>query len=174
MFCYALSLNDGSEWGIHIQSELEHFIDVSSLSFDATTRRIKEDHIEVLIDLKGYMKPKHSDYGQPEDKFLFACFNHLSNMDPEIFMTWCNILKRVPNSVFWLLRFPPAVEKRLCASTRVAGSDFLAIRLGDDIIVSSMKEYEEKAVSLLLNCPKLQDLTNRLKAACLSYPLFNA
>ncbi|KAF3674325.1 hypothetical protein FXO38_05287, partial [Capsicum annuum] len=48
-------------------------------------------------------KPKRSDYGLPEDKFLFACFNQLGKMDPEIFMTWCNILKRVPNSALWLL-----------------------------------------------------------------------
>lgn len=37
----------------------------------------------------------------------------------------------------------------------------------------SMKEYEEKAVSLALNRVKLQDLTNRLKAARLTCPLFD-
>lgn len=37
----------------------------------------------------------------------------------------------------------------------------------------SLKEYEEKAVSLALNRPKLQDLTNRLKAARLTCPLFD-
>lgn len=36
-----------------------------------------------------------------------------------------------------------------------------------------MKEYEEKAVSLALNRAKLQDLTNRLKAARLTCPLFD-
>ncbi|OIT37779.1 putative udp-n-acetylglucosamine--peptide n-acetylglucosaminyltransferase sec [Nicotiana attenuata] len=35
-----------------------------------------------------------------------------------------------------------------------------------------MNEYEEKAVSLAL-CPKLQDLTNRLKAVHMSCPLFD-
>ncbi|KAJ6291970.1 hypothetical protein OIU76_023959 [Salix suchowensis] len=39
--------------------------------------------------------------------------------------------------------------------------------------VYSMKEYEEKAVSLALNRPKLQSLTNRLKAARLTCPLFD-
>jgi len=33
-------------------------------------------------------QPKRSDYGLPEDKFLFACFNQLYKMDPEIFNTW--------------------------------------------------------------------------------------
>jgi protein O-GlcNAc transferase len=40
-------------------------------------------------------------------------------------------------------------------------------------IFKSMKEYEEKAVSLALNRPKLQDLSNRLKAARLTCPLFD-
>ena len=37
----------------------------------------------------------------------------------------------------------------------------------------SMKEYEEKAVSLALDRPKLQSLTNRLKAVRLTCPLFD-
>ncbi|KAL9341813.1 hypothetical protein Peur_065138 [Populus x canadensis] len=179
---------------------------------------------------------KRSDYGLPEDKFIFACFNQLYKMDPEIFNTWCNILKRVPNSALWLLRFPAAGEMRLRAyavaqgvqpdqiiftdvamkqehirrsaladlfldtplcnahttgtdilwaglpmvtmplekmATRVAGSLCLATGLGDEMIVSSMKEYEERAVSLALNRPKLQSLTNRLKAARMTCPLFD-
>ncbi|KAG5588652.1 hypothetical protein H5410_049086 [Solanum commersonii] len=303
VFCYALSPNEGTEWEIFIQSEAEHFIDVSSLTFDATARMINEDRIQILIDLNGYTKgerseifamqpapiqvlymgfpgttgatyidylitdefvspmkyahfysekllhlphcyfvndykqinhdvldpnsqPTRSDYGLPVDKFIFACFNQLYKMDPEIFTTWCNILKRVPKSVLWLLRFPAAGEKRLRAyaaaqglqqnqiiftdtimkqehikrcsladlfldtplcnahttgtdvlwaglpmitlplekmATRVAGSLCLATGLGDEMIVSSMKEYEEKAVLLALNRPKLKNLTNRMR-----------
>ena len=37
----------------------------------------------------------------------------------------------------------------------------------------SLKEYEERAVSLALNRAKLRDLTNRLKAARLTCPLFD-
>ncbi|KAK2637949.1 hypothetical protein Ddye_025744 [Dipteronia dyeriana] len=58
---------------------------------------------------------KRSDYGLPEDKFIFACFNQLYKMDPEIFNAWCNILKRVPNSALWLLRFPATGEMRVRA-----------------------------------------------------------
>lgn len=32
--------------------------------------------------------------------------------DPETFGTWCGILRRVPDSVLWLLRFPPYGEVR--------------------------------------------------------------
>ncbi|TYI57459.1 hypothetical protein E1A91_D11G282600v1 [Gossypium mustelinum] len=313
VFCYALSQNDGTEWRQRIQSEAEHFIDVSSMSSDVIAKIINKDGIQILINLNGYtkgarneifaMQPapiqvsymgfpgttgadyidylvtdefvsplryahiyseklvhlphcyfvndykqknrdvldphcqhKRSDYGLPEDKFIFACFNQLYKMDPEIFNTWCNILKRVPNSALWLLRFPAAGETRLRAyaaaqgvqpeqiiftdvamkhehirrsaladlcldtplcnahttgtdvlwaglpmvtlplekmATRVAGSLCLATGLGEEMIVNSMKEYEERAVSLALNRLKLQALTNKLKAARLTCPLFD-
>ncbi|XP_065020127.1 probable UDP-N-acetylglucosamine--peptide N-acetylglucosaminyltransferase SEC [Musa acuminata AAA Group] len=179
---------------------------------------------------------KRADYGLPEDKFIFACFNQLYKMDPDIFNTWCNILKRVPNSALWLLRFPAAGETRLRAyaaaqgvkpdqiiftdvavknehirrsaladlfldtplcnghttgtdvlwaglpiitlplekmATRVAGSLCLATGLGDEMIVNSLKEYEERAVALAENPSKLQALTNRLKAVRMTCPLFD-
>ncbi|KAJ4946666.1 hypothetical protein NE237_005541 [Protea cynaroides] len=313
VFCYALSQNDGTEWRQRIQSEVEHFVDVSAMSSDMIARLINEDKIDILVNLNGYtkgarnevfaMQPapiqvsymgfpgttgatyidylvtdefvspmrfshiysekivhlphcyfvndykqknrdvldpvcrhKRSDYGLPEDKFIYACFNQLYKMDPEIFSTWCNILKRVPNSVLWLLRFPAAGELRLRAyaaaqgvrpdqiiftdvamknehikrsaladlfldtplcnahttgtdvlwaglpmitlplekmATRVAGSLCLATGVGEEMIVSSMKEYEEKAVLFAENPPKLQALTNKLKAARLTCPLFD-
>lgn len=39
--------------------------------------------------------------------------------------------------------------------------------------IQSLKEYEEKAVSLALNRPKLQDLSNKLKEARMTCPLFD-
>ncbi|XP_077228749.1 tetratricopeptide repeat (TPR)-like superfamily protein [Tasmannia lanceolata] len=313
VFCYALSQNDGTEWRQRIQSEAEHFVDVSSMSSDLIARMINEDKIQILINLNGYtkgarneifaMQPapiqvsymgfpgttgatyidylvtdefvsptrsshiyseklvllphcyfvndykqkncdvldpiirhRRADYGLPEDKFIFACFNQLYKMDPDIFNAWCNILKRVPNSALWLLRFPAAGEMRLRAyalsqgvhpdqiiftdvavknehirrsaladlfldtplcnahttgtdvlwaglpivtlplekmATRVAGSLCLATGLGEEMIVKSIKEYEEKAVELAENRPKLQALTNKLKAVRLTCPLFD-
>ncbi|KAK4733365.1 hypothetical protein R3W88_007626 [Solanum pinnatisectum] len=281
VFCYALRPNGGTEWGIRIQSEAEHFIDVSSLTFDATARMINEDQIQILIDLNGYAKgtrieivamkpapiqvsymgfpgttgamyidylltdefvspmkyahiyseklvhlphcyfvndykqkycdllnsncqPKRCDYGLPEDKFIFACFNQLYKMDPEIFITWGDEAPRTAhaNAAAQALQpdqiiFTDVVMKQehirrsslanVCSlaglpmitlplekmATRVSGSLCLATGLGDEMIVSSMKEYEEKAVSLGLNRSKLQDLTNRLKAARMSCPLFD-
>ncbi|CAK8572249.1 unnamed protein product [Lathyrus sativus] len=313
VFCYALSPNDGTEWRQRIQSEAEHFVDVSAMTSDMIAKLINEDKIQILINLNGYTKgarneifamkpapiqvsymgfpgttgatyidylvtdefvsplqyahiyseqivhlphcyfvndykqknqdvldpncqPKRSDYGLPEDKFLFACFNQLYKMDPEIFNTWCNILKRVPNSALWLLKFPAAGEMRLRAyaaaqgvqpdqiiftdvamksehirrssladlfldtplcnahttgtdilwaglpmvtlplekmATRVAGSLCLSTGLGDEMIVNSMKEYEDRAVSLALNRPKLRALTDKLKAVRMTCPLFD-
>ena len=56
VFCYALSQNDGTEWRQRIQSEAEHFIDVSSMSSDMIARLINEDKIQILVNLNGYTK----------------------------------------------------------------------------------------------------------------------
>eukprot|EP00605_Chrysophyceae_sp_TOSAG23-4_P000760 GSChrysophyteH1.ASY1.ANO1.849.1 assembled CDS len=60
--------------------------------------------------------PSRAKYGLSEDAFVFACFNQLYKVDPEIFKHWCNILKRTSNSVLWLLRFPPAAEANLMSA----------------------------------------------------------
>ena len=56
MFCYALSPNDGTEWRLRIQSEAEHFIDVSSMSSHMIAKMINEDKIQILVNLNGYTK----------------------------------------------------------------------------------------------------------------------
>ncbi|KAI0489433.1 hypothetical protein KFK09_029276 [Dendrobium nobile] len=215
-------------WFSHIYSE--KLVHLPHCYFVNDYKQKNRDVLELVC------RHKRSDYGLPEDKFLFACFNQLYKMDPEIFNTWCNILKRVPDSALWLLRFPAAGEKRLLEyaakqgvakdqiiftdvamknehirrsaladlfldtplcnahttgtdvlwaglpmvtlplekmATRVAASLCLATGVGEEMIVSSMKEYEEKAVYLALNPPKLQALRNKLKAARFTCPLFD-
>jgi predicted O-linked N-acetylglucosamine transferase (SPINDLY family)/glycosyltransferase involved in cell wall biosynthesis len=39
----------------------------------------------------------------PEGKFIFASFNNVTKLNPRMFTTWMRILKRVPESVFWLV-----------------------------------------------------------------------
>lgn len=52
-------------------------------------------------------------YGLPEDCFLFLMHNQLYKLSPDTFDVWARILKRVPNSKIWLLRFPPSAEQRI-------------------------------------------------------------
>ncbi|CAN4095950.1 unnamed protein product [Withania somnifera] len=101
-------------------------------------------------------QPRRSDYGLPEDKFIFACFNQLYKMDPEIFKTWCNILKRVPNSALWLLRFPAAGEMRVRAHAAAQGVQ------PDQIIFTDVAMKQEH-----IRRSSLADL-------CLDTPLCNA
>ena len=71
--------------------------------------------------LTGDKMPSRSQYGISEDAFVFCCFNQFYKIDPEIFDVWMNMLKRIPNAVLWLLRFPSAGEKYILLEARKRG-----------------------------------------------------
>lgn len=198
IYCYALAPSDKSQWRHKIESEVEHFTEISNLTNDDAARLINNDGIHILVNLNGYTKgarneifalspaaiqvsymgfcgtlgaeymhyligdnhvtppalrrhysekilsmphsyfvndhrqsarevldpeccPTRADYGVPEDKFVFCNFNQVYKIDPETFDMWMNILKRVPNSVLWLLRFPPLAENNLRAEAKARG-----------------------------------------------------
>lgn len=80
----------------------------------------KQAHLDVLDDRN---LPKRADVGLPENKIIFSCSNQLYKYDPETFATWMRILKRVPDSVLWLLRFPAYGESRIYAEAQRHGVD---------------------------------------------------
>ena len=43
------------------------------------------------------------DFNLPENKFIFCCFNHNFKILPDMFEKWMKILKKVKDSVIWLL-----------------------------------------------------------------------
>lgn len=42
-------------------------------------------------------------YGLPDGGFVFACFNQSVKITPEVFARWMSLLRRVPDSVLWVL-----------------------------------------------------------------------
>lgn len=52
-------------------------------------------------------------YDLPENAIVYCCFNQLQKFDPKTFKSWINILKNVPDSVLWLVRFPADGEMNL-------------------------------------------------------------
>ena len=62
-----------------------------------------------------------STYNLPDDAFVYCNYNQLYKIDPDTFESWCNILKRVPNSVMWLLRFPQVGETNVKAQAVAHG-----------------------------------------------------
>lgn len=197
VYCYSLSPSDRSEWRLKIESEVEHFSDLSQLHNKEAAEQIFADGIHILINLNGYTKgarneifalrpapvqismfgfcgsmgadyidyivsdrtvipielsgfysekqlnlphcylvsdhlqssptvnssdaPSRSQYGISDDKFVFCNFNQLYKIDPKTFDVWMNLLKRVNNSVLWLLRFPPAGEMNILREARKRG-----------------------------------------------------
>lgn len=46
---------------------------------------------------------RRSDAGLPDGRFVFASFNSVRKVSPEVFSAWVRILKAVPESVFWFM-----------------------------------------------------------------------
>lgn len=104
-----------------IPSELRPFYQEKVISMPHSY--FVNDHRQSAMDLVNlpFGKVTRSQYGVSDDVFVFCNFNQLYKITPEIFTVWMNILKRVPNSVLWLLRFPPAGERNILAEARKLG-----------------------------------------------------
>ncbi|WP_374472509.1 N-acetylglucosamine transferase [Phenylobacterium sp.] len=58
-------------------------------------------------------RPTRAEAGLPDDAFVFCCFNGVQKFTRFTVQRWMEILKRVPNSVLWLLESIPATQQRL-------------------------------------------------------------
>ncbi|GFY38234.1 UDP-N-acetylglucosamine--peptide N-acetylglucosaminyltransferase 110 kDa subunit [Trichonephila inaurata madagascariensis] len=70
---------------------------------------------------KSILVTSRQQYGLPEDAIVYCNFNQLYKIDPATLQVWVNILKRVPNSVLWLLRFPAVGEANILQSATQLG-----------------------------------------------------
>ncbi|XP_033250906.1 UDP-N-acetylglucosamine--peptide N-acetylglucosaminyltransferase 110 kDa subunit-like isoform X2 [Drosophila miranda] len=52
-------------------------------------------------------------YMLPDDAIVYCNFNQLYKIDPQTLESWVEILKNVPKSVLWLLRFPAVGEQNI-------------------------------------------------------------
>ncbi len=59
----------------------------------------------------------------PEDAFVYCCFNASYKITPKEFNVWMRLLDRVENSVLWLLKTNPEVEKNLRKEAKFRGVD---------------------------------------------------
>jgi protein O-GlcNAc transferase len=67
------------------------------------------------------VKFSRDELGLPESAFVFCCFNKAYKINPGMFDCWMRILKRVPNSVLWLLENSAKASANLRAMAQVRG-----------------------------------------------------
>jgi predicted O-linked N-acetylglucosamine transferase (SPINDLY family) len=84
----------------------------------------KEKYTEKIIYLPNSYQPNdrqkqiskkklvRSDFGLKDNEFVFCCFSQTHKITEEIFNTWVKILKKVPNSVLWLLKPHHQITKK--------------------------------------------------------------
>ncbi len=172
---YSYGSNDGSYYRKKIMETCDHFKDISNLSDRKAAQCIFDDHVDILVELKGYtqgnrfeictFKPapiqvsylgfpgttgarfidyiitdpvvtprehlsyysekpvylphtyqvndshqeissdsyNRKDFGLPSSGFVYCSFNEFYKIEPVMFTTWMNILRKVPGSVLWLM-----------------------------------------------------------------------
>jgi predicted O-linked N-acetylglucosamine transferase (SPINDLY family) len=66
-------------------------------------------------------RPQRSSVALPEDAFVFCSFNNNFKFTSEVFAVWMRILKRVPNSVLWLVADYDEVRENLWRYAEEAG-----------------------------------------------------
>ena len=67
--------------------------------------------------------PSRAAQGLPEDAFVFCSFNNNYKFTPDVFAVWMNILRRVDNSVLWLLQDNQLMMDNLRAAAASHGID---------------------------------------------------
>ena len=66
---------------------------------------------------------RRRDLGLGEDQFIFSSFNQSLKIEKIMFDSWMNILKKVPDSILWLLRDNATGEHNLKLEARKRGVD---------------------------------------------------
>lgn len=61
IFAYSFGDDDGSDIRRRLAAAFDHFVDIREFGYDAAIRKISEDGIDILVDLKGY-----THYARPE------------------------------------------------------------------------------------------------------------
>ncbi|CAO3683703.1 unnamed protein product [Rhizopus stolonifer] len=91
----------------------------------------------------------------PDDVVIFANFNQLYKLEPGTFRLWLRILERVPNSILWLLRFPPAGEHHLrnCA-TEWSGPQVAQRVIFTDVAPKHIHIHRGRIADIFLDTPE--------------------
>lgn len=90
-----------------------------------------------------------------DDTVIFANFNQLYKLEPSTFRLWLRILERVPNSVLWLLRFPPAGEQHLKQyAMQWSGKSVAQRLLFTDVAPKHVHIHRGRVADLFLDTPE--------------------
>ncbi|KAI8995630.1 TPR-like protein [Trametes punicea] len=89
----------------------------------------------------------------PQDVIIFANFNQLYKVRRHgIFLVWLRILRKVPRSILWLLRFPGAGEEHLLRSARLWAGEEIASRIRfTDVAKKDWHVFRARVADLFLD-----------------------
>jgi protein O-GlcNAc transferase len=112
----------GVDWYEYIH--LDSFVAPESASSDYSERLFYMPHSYYASDTTRIPKgppPLRTQYGLPDDAFVYCSFNNTYKILPEIFHAWIRILHATPGSVLWLLEGNSAARDNLRGSAMSLG-----------------------------------------------------
>ena len=65
--------------------------------------------------------PSRSQFGLPDEGFVFCSFNHDYKINPPVFAVWMRLLSAVPGSVLWLMKLNEDAESHILKEAQAAG-----------------------------------------------------
>jgi protein O-GlcNAc transferase len=97
-----------------------------------------------------------SEFGLPENGFVFTCQNGAQKISPEVFDVWMSILREIPNSVLWLQKPNKIALKNLCleAEKRNVSQDRLIFSQREAVSI----DKEQERIGRYLASYQLADL----------------
>ena len=87
---------------------------------------------------------KRKDFNLPETAFIFCCFNNTFKISSREFTIWMRLLKKIDNSILWLLKSNDAAENNLKNQAEIYSID------KNRIIFASILPQEEHLARLRL------------------------
>ena len=87
------------------------------------------DHLQPIAA----QSPARRDLGLPDSGFVFACFNQVYKIEPQVFHGWMRILARVPGSVLWLYAARSAARAHLAREAAASAIDPARLVFGETL-----------------------------------------
>ena len=91
---------------------------------------------ELFIDEKNKKKFIKVDFKLPEDNLIFCSFNSNHKINPFIFNTWMNILKKVEKSILWIYANNEIAQQNLKQEAKKRGIDHNRIIFAEKVSIS--------------------------------------
>jgi len=77
--------------------------------------------IPIHADAEPIVPAHRADFGLPDDAFVMTAFGNVYKINPEMFARWTRLLKRIPNSILWLMDDNPRTTEALKSEAQKNG-----------------------------------------------------
>jgi len=101
---------------------------------------------------------------------VFANFNHLQKLGPATFALWIRVMRSVPLSLLWLLKFPKEAESHLIREFKARNISTARLHLSDKF-ASDVHLNVKRGASILLDTLEYNAHVSGLDALWAGLPL---